>query len=203
MAMPRSKARVVCTLCEAIATLLLPSALINVDLPTLGAPMSAMNPQRLSARPPPSAIEAIRLHAGADQHGGGGGLLGSPFRAAEALGRREMGQLDGDAKLRIVVGSLALDFPVRRRRQAARLRPLLQHRLGVPPPPHPPPDEREPPWIPAAQEARPDQRLAPVSEDRGAAPPAGIDLRCSKPDGFTEVDRPRDVGASLLPHEVG
>src|SRR5262249_43194204 len=188
MAMPRSKARVVCTLCEAIATLLLPSALINVDLPTLGAPMSAMNPQRLSSRPPPSAIEAIRLHAGADQHGGGGGLLGSPFRAAEALGRREMGQLDGDAKLRIVVGALALDFPARRRGRAAPLRPLWQPGLGAPQRPRGRPhtlppqplDQRGSRWISAVDEARPDQRLAHVSEDRGAAPPAGIDLRCSK-----------------------
>src|SRR4029077_18277836 len=47
IAMPRSSARVVCTLWDTIATLLPTSALISVDLPTLGAPMSAMNPHRV------------------------------------------------------------------------------------------------------------------------------------------------------------
>src|SRR4029077_7825961 len=46
IAMPRSSARVVCTLWDTIATLLPTSALISVDLPPLGAPMSAMNPHR-------------------------------------------------------------------------------------------------------------------------------------------------------------
>src|SRR5262245_65888921 len=118
--MPRSNARVVCTLCETIATLLPTSALISVDLPTLGAPISATKPQRVSSRPPLSAIEAVRLHARADQHGGGSRLLGGAFRAAEPLRRRQMGKLDSDAELGIVVGALALDLPIPRRRQSAR-----------------------------------------------------------------------------------
>ena len=41
-------ARVVCTLCETIVTLVPTSALISVDLPTLGAPISATKPQRVA-----------------------------------------------------------------------------------------------------------------------------------------------------------
>ncbi len=48
IAMPRTGARVVCTLCDTIATLVPTSALTSVDLPTLVAPMSATKPQRVS-----------------------------------------------------------------------------------------------------------------------------------------------------------
>src|SRR5262249_2933904 len=125
-AMPRNDARVVCTLCETIATLAPTRALISVDLPTLGAPISAMKPQRVG-----SAIEAVRLDAGPGQHGGGGGLLGGACGAAEPFGRGQMGKLDGDAELGIVGGAFALDLAVGRRRQPARLRPFLQHGLGI------------------------------------------------------------------------
>ena len=46
--MPRISARVVCTLRETIVTLEPTSALTSVDLPTLGAPISATKPQRVS-----------------------------------------------------------------------------------------------------------------------------------------------------------
>ena len=46
IAMPRMIARVVCTLGLTIVTLLPTTALTRVDLPTLGAPMTATNPQR-------------------------------------------------------------------------------------------------------------------------------------------------------------
>ena len=46
MTMPRISARVVCTLRETIVTLEPTSALTSVDLPTLGAPISATKPQR-------------------------------------------------------------------------------------------------------------------------------------------------------------
>ncbi len=48
MAMPRTSERVVCTLCETIETLVPTSALVSVDLPAFGAPISATNPQRVS-----------------------------------------------------------------------------------------------------------------------------------------------------------
>src|SRR5450755_692016 len=88
VAIPRSNVRVVCTLWETIATLAPTIALIRVDLPTLGAPISAMNPQRLSAGGAlcdsplagspisGSTIGAFRRHPFAAQHDGGGSLLG-------------------------------------------------------------------------------------------------------------------------------
>jgi hypothetical protein len=48
IAMPRIRARVVCTLRETIVTLEPTSALTSVDLPTLGAPISATKPQRVT-----------------------------------------------------------------------------------------------------------------------------------------------------------
>ena len=45
IAMPRISARVVCTLCETMVTLEPTSALSSVDLPALGAPISATKPQ--------------------------------------------------------------------------------------------------------------------------------------------------------------
>ena len=48
MAMPRIGMRVVCTLWLTIEILAPTSAFTNVDLPALGAPMTAMKPQRVS-----------------------------------------------------------------------------------------------------------------------------------------------------------
>ena len=68
---------------------------------------------------------------------------------------------------------------------------------------HKPLDQRGRSRISAVDEHRPDQRLADVGEDGGAAAPAGIGLRRAEPDRRPEIDRPRDVGACLLAHEVG
>src|SRR6202163_1526083 len=101
VAIPRSKVRVVCTLWETIATLAPTIALISVDLPTLGAPISAMNPQRRTVGSPASgsSIEAFRHHPLAGQHDGGGSLLGGALGAAGSFRRQAMGKLDGDAEL--------------------------------------------------------------------------------------------------------
>src|ERR1700687_3128337 len=89
VAIPRSKVRVVCTLWETIATLAPTIALISVDLPTLGAPISAMNPQRLAAGAPlsGSTIEAFGHDPLAGQHDGGGSLLGGAFGATGSFRR--------------------------------------------------------------------------------------------------------------------
>ena len=57
--------------------------------------------------------------------------------------------------------------------------------------------------IAAVDEHRADQRLAHVGEDRGAPPPAGIRFRIAEPERGAEIDRARDVGAGLAPHQVG
>ena len=61
IAMPRTSARVVCTLRLTIETLAPTSALISVDLPALGAPISAMKPQRVSEDHPFAASTPSRV----------------------------------------------------------------------------------------------------------------------------------------------
>ena len=62
--MPRIKARVVCTLCDTMVTLEPTSALSSVDLPALGAPISAIKPQLVPLRcKAVSDIKFIRRHA--------------------------------------------------------------------------------------------------------------------------------------------
>ena len=154
---------------------------------------------------------AARIDARARQHGGRGRLLRRALRAAKPFRRRKVGKLDGDAEFRIVVGTLALDLPIGRRRQAARLRPFLQHGLGIAQRPRrrahalapQPLDQGGRRRISAIDEHRSDQRLADIGEDGGAAAPAGIGLRSAKPDRRAELDRPRHVRARFLAHEVG
>ena len=87
MAMPRTIARVVWTLWLTIDTLVPTSRLTSVDLPALGAPISATKPARVVGCL--QAVVAIGLpHALADQRGGRGVLLGLAPRAAGAAARR-------------------------------------------------------------------------------------------------------------------
>src|SRR6201996_2325429 len=123
MTMPRISARVVCTLRETIVTLAPTSALTSVDLPTLGAPISATKPQRVAAL---SAVIAAAGNAFALDHHACRDLLGRALAAADAFGRRKPRQIDCDAELRIVMRPGALDLAVNRRRQALPLRPFLQ-----------------------------------------------------------------------------
>src|SRR5262249_16477305 len=201
-------------------------------LPTLGAPISAMNPQRACSPLRPfagttsptacsrkdawdarrlrlSTIEAVGFDAGARQHGGGGGLFGGALGAAQSLGRRQVGKLDGDAEFRIVVGTLALDLAIGRGRQPARLRPLLQHGFRIAQRPRRRAhalapqslDERRRGRISAVDEHPAHHRLPNVAAHAPAA--ARVRLRCPEPDRRAEVDRPPYVRASLLAHEIG
>src|SRR5690242_15275704 len=130
--MPRISARVVCTLCETMVTLEPTSALSNVDLPALGAPIRAMKPQRVSEPcAGTSAIKLVRRHAHPRKHLSGGRLLGGTFGAAQPLRRRPIRQYNGNAEFRIVVRSGARQFPVGRSWKSARLRPFLQHRFRI------------------------------------------------------------------------
>src|SRR4051794_6708427 len=209
VAMPRSSARVVCTLWETIATLVPTSALMSVDFPTLGAPISAMKPHRLPSSLG-SAIAAIRLDAFAGEHGGSGGLFGGALGTAEPLRRSTVGQFHRHPEDRIVVGTLPFHFAIVRGRQSARLRPFLQNGLGVAQRPrrrsHPrfpePLDQFGSRRISAVDEYGPDQCLADIGQDRGAAATTGIALRSSKPDRAAEINRARHIRARFLAHEV-
>ena len=212
IAMPRNSVRVVCTLGVTIATLLPTSALISVDLPALGAPISAMKPQRVPLRWPrrqPSARSAFtpsRLSMAAAAACSAARLE----RPSPSAGSR-LGSIDRDAKLRIVMRPGALDLAIGRRRQAARLRPFLQDGLGIAQRPHRRAhalapellDELGRGVIAAVEIDRADQRLADVGEDRGARPAAGVGLRSAEPQRRAKIDRARHVGAGLAAHEIG
>ncbi len=132
MAMPRTGMRVVCTLWLTIDTLAPTSALTSVDLPALGAPMTAMKPQRVSgAARAPGHSSALAPHALAREQRRGGGLLGGAL--AGTLAARGLLALDAHlgGEARRVVGALARDLLVLRQIEALALRPLLQGRLGV------------------------------------------------------------------------
>src|SRR5580658_6090091 len=190
MAMPRTRVRVVCTLGVTMEILAPTSALASVDLPTLGAPISATNPQRVvssagAAWAPASAISPFGLDALARQHGGGGGLLGGTLGTAGAFGGREIGQLHGNAKYRAMIGTGARHLAIDRRRQAARLRPFLQHGLGIAqrlrlslhanlPQPL---DQTLGRRIAAVEIDGADQRLADIGQNSRALAGAGIGLR--------------------------
>src|ERR1700716_2619554 len=102
--MPRIRARVVCTLRETIVTLEPTSALTSVDLPTLGAPISATKPQRVAAGATgaaPSGGSSVIGTAGAAfafDHHGRGDLFGGALAAADPFGRREPRQIHRNAK---------------------------------------------------------------------------------------------------------
>src|SRR5258706_3806331 len=132
--MPRISARVVCTLRETMVTLEPTRALTSVDLPTLGAPISATKPQRVATGAVSSAgssIIAAAADAFAFDHHGGGNLFGGALAAADAFGRREPRQIHGNTKLRIVVRPGTFDLAIDRRRQPLALHPFLQHRPRI------------------------------------------------------------------------
>src|SRR6185369_18080087 len=100
-AMPRTGPRVVCALWVTIETLAPTSALVSVDLPLFGAPISATKPQRLSFADWSSVMGRGLPDALAEQHGEGGGLLGCALvGAVAALGRNAVDlHLGGEARL--------------------------------------------------------------------------------------------------------
>src|SRR5579871_6462789 len=95
------------------------SALSSVDLPAFGAPMSAINPHRVSA---PAAvclaIHFFRAHALTRQRRRSRGLLGRALGPPEALDRLTIRKHDGDAELQIMMRAGARDLAIIRCRQA-------------------------------------------------------------------------------------
>src|SRR3954463_15371951 len=121
--MPRIRARVVCTLRETMVTLAPTSALTSVDLPTLGAPISATKPHRVevcATSADASVLGSTIIAAAADafprDHDGRCDLLRGALAAANAFRGLQARQIDGDTKLRIVMRPGALDLAVDRGR---------------------------------------------------------------------------------------
>src|SRR6185312_14216338 len=103
-AMPRINARVVCTLRDTIVTLEPTRALTSVDLPTLGAPISATKPQRVAVGAASSRELSVTVAADAfaRDHHRGRNRFGGTLAAADAFGRRQPRQIHGNPELRIV-----------------------------------------------------------------------------------------------------
>src|ERR1700683_3726090 len=132
--MPRISPRVVCTLRETMVTLEPTSALTSVDLPTLGAPISATKPQRVAtggALVEDSSVIIAATDALARNHHRGCDLFGRALVAADAFGRVQSGQIHRHPELRVVMRPGAFNFAIHRRRQALALRPFLQHGLRI------------------------------------------------------------------------
>src|SRR5262252_7075783 len=128
--MPGTGVRVVCTLRLTMLTLAPTRVLTRVDLPTFGAPMMAMKPQRVSGTGAASLMGAS-ANAFAGKQGRGGGLLGGALAGAFAAGR--LGALDANlgGEAGRMIGSLARHLHVVRQIEAFALSPLLQRRLGI------------------------------------------------------------------------
>src|ERR1700736_2260593 len=212
--MPRISARVVCTLRETMVTFEPTSALTSVDLPTLGAPISATKPQRVETSFAPlvtSSVIAATADPLAREHHGGRDLLGGALAAADTLGRGQAGQIDGDAELRIVMRPGALDLAINRRRQPLALRPFLQHGLGVAQRPHRLAhplgpvalDELRRGSVAAVEEHRSDHRFADVAEHGFAQTRACARADRAELDVVEQPERLRHVSATLLAHELG
>src|SRR5437667_8767860 len=172
--MPRISARVVCTLRETIVTLAPTRALTSVDLPTLGAPISATKPQRVSAGTPSPFTSGFIFAADllALDHRERRTFFRRALIRAGALRWLQPRQGHRDTEHRIVLRSGAIDLAIDRRRQALRLRPFLQARLGIAQRPamlaHPlgpvPLDEFCRRLIAAVEIDRPDHGLADIAE---------------------------------------
>ena len=124
--------RVVCTLWLTIETLAPTSALTSVDLPALGAPMTAMKPQRV-ARPRPSGSLIWRRRHTPSRASSAVAAACSAARLLAPSPRAGLRALDAHlgGEARRVVGALAGDLDVVRQVEALALRPLLQRRLGI------------------------------------------------------------------------
>ena len=107
------------------------SALISVDLPALGAPISAMKPQRVCRSASAMAQPSRPSTPSRVEHRRGGGLLGGTLGAADPLGRLATGNSTATRNSGLWCGPGALHLAIGRRRQAASLRPFLQHGLRV------------------------------------------------------------------------
>src|ERR1700733_11547816 len=212
--MPRIRARVVCTLRETMVTLEPTRALTSVDLPTLGAPISATKPQRVAtggALVEDSSVIIAATDALALNHHRGCDLFGGALVAADAFGRIQSGQIHRNPELRIVMRTGALDFAIDRRRQAIALCPFLQHGLGIAqrPPRFALPfgpvafDELGRGTVAAVEKHRADHRFADVAEHGFAQARARPRADRAELDIIEQPERFCHIRAAFLAHETG
>src|SRR4051812_34782684 len=118
MTTARMRLRVVCTLCETMASLLPASAFRSVDLPALVGPMMAQNPQRVSS--------ACTADAFAREKGGRGRLFRRAFGRPRPDRRRARMHLHLDGEVRSVVGTFLGHHAIARDSEGIGERPFLQ-----------------------------------------------------------------------------
>src|SRR5690242_20069055 len=212
-AMPRTGPRVVCALWVTIETLAPTSALVSVDLPLFGAPISATKPQRVFSSPvalpaglllrsrPALALAIMRGPPDpfAQQHGECCRLLrGALIGALTALGCHAV-DLHFGSEARRMVWPLAGDLEITRERQAPSLRPFLQHgfrvgrsRLELAQMRFPEAAHYNAGGIEAGiGEDRPEHGLAGIGEDRLLAAPTAQSLAAAHQD---EIAKPPGLG---------
>src|SRR5690606_767847 len=131
VAMPRTMARVVCTLWVTIDPLAPTNWFRSVDFPALGAPISATKPERVEAAAFSSFMAVIRPRLLASEPSGGGGLLRLAFGSPFGNGRLQAAHRHADGEDGIVIGSAAIVHRIDRRCGMCLVRPFLQGRLGV------------------------------------------------------------------------
>src|SRR5882724_6669087 len=222
---PRIRARVVCTLRETMVTLEPTSALTSVDLPTLGAPISATKPQRVATgtapasdspvSPPNSAWGSSIIAAAADafarNHHGVCDLFGRALASPDAFGRFQSRQIHRHAEMRIVMRPGAFDLAINRRRQSLALRPFLQHRPGIAQRParlaHPLGpvafDELRGSAVAAVEKDRADHGLADIAKHGFSQARARPRADRAELDVIDQPERFRHIRAAFPAHEIG
>src|SRR6476646_4401603 len=201
--------RVVCALWVTMATLAPTSALINVDLPLFGAPISATKPHRVSV-----AAWSVMLRslpdALAQQHGERRRLLRRALVRAVPTLRGNAIDLHLGGKARLVVRSLAGDFDVAWQRQMPSLRPSLEDRFCVRR------DEIEAAQlrgptamhhvarrlVAAVDEDRTEHRLAGICKDGLLRTPAALRLAAAHHDDLAKLPALSDIGTSLGAYQL-
>src|SRR5262249_7706409 len=124
-----------CALWVTIDTLAPTKALVSVDLPLFGAPISATKPQRVAATPGAGLSWLTILSRPPDplaqKHGESRGLLPFAPICAPAARRRPTLDLAFGGEARCVIGAFTPDFEIARQRQAPALGPFLQDGFGI------------------------------------------------------------------------
>src|SRR6478672_12566061 len=122
--------RVVCALWVTMATLAPTTALISVDLPLFGAPISATKPHRVSVAAWSVMLRSLP-NALAQQHGECRRLLRRALVGAVPALRGNAIDLHLGGEARLVVRPLAGNLDIAWQRQVPSLRPFLQDGLCV------------------------------------------------------------------------
>src|SRR5690606_23929427 len=205
-AMPSRRARVVCALALVIATFWPTSALTSVDLPALGAPITATTPQRVTPSSPARGEGFRQAHSPELLHEQPCGLgLGFLLAARGGLDFADVLHADPNGEARRVIRARAVDHPVLGRAALVAGGPFLQRALGVLGPAGMAVDRRTPDpmndvaglFEPAFEQARAEQGLHHVAEHVVAVGGAVVARLLAEADVRRRADGACNRGADL------